>query len=190
MRALHGIVFGETSQRQLERRLSWQFVDNPAARLLSSIHHVAVREGRMVGSTSSFPARLKLHQRVETIRVGCDLLVLPEARGQGVATKLIEAHRATVRHPLDRARHLAGALMSPGEARLLVPPGRAAVPATCQAGTLGRVAGASAARRTRRFRALRAGCRCRHWGDRQPSASCPESPEAAGGGLAAPSIRG
>ena len=188
MRALHGIVFGAKSQQQLERRFSWQFVDNPAARSLPSIHFAAVQEDRMLGSVSSFPARLKLGRRVETILVPCDLLILPEARGQGLAAQLVQAHRATC------GALSIGLAYSPENFRLLqklgfrVPTSPAAAPAARQVGGLGRVAGAPAVRRAGRLRARRALGRCRRRSDRRPSAPCPQSPEETGGVPTCPGI--
>jgi GNAT superfamily N-acetyltransferase len=88
--SLYAAVFGPEAAARLRRRWRWQFHDNPAVRLAPPVHWIAEDgEGDLLGFVQSFPARLKILDRVEVVQFPADLMVTNKARGKGIGTLLL-----------------------------------------------------------------------------------------------------
>lgn len=91
--AVHEKVFGRRSLEIWQRRMRWQFVENPAARIAPPrLYAARLPSGEIVGTLGSFPARLKIGAREVIAYEGADLSVLAGARGLGLGSRMVAAY--------------------------------------------------------------------------------------------------
>lgn len=91
--AVHENAFGRKSLEIWQRRMRWQFVENPAARIAAPRLYAARNAaGEVLGILGSFPARLKIGEREVITFEGADLSVLKAARGLGLGSRMVAAY--------------------------------------------------------------------------------------------------
>ena len=101
--ALYRTVFGEMALLYWQRRFKWQFFQNPGTASRSSEMWVGVRGKEMLGFLAAFPMLLSAQGETIVVLCPCDLMVAPEARGEGLGERLIRTY-------VDESGGLANAL--------------------------------------------------------------------------------
>jgi len=86
-------AYGEFSRYKIPDRWIWEFLDNPLndmSRKELPIF-IAIKDGHIVGQLCAILGEMKIGDEIHPAVAGCDLIVLPECRGQGLAQALIQA---------------------------------------------------------------------------------------------------
>jgi GNAT superfamily N-acetyltransferase len=86
--ALYTVAFGEQARNRWVKRFDWEFRDNPAATGAPLHMWVVEKSGTILGFLAALPARVKLNDTTCVAHYPCDLMVAPEARGQGLGQRL------------------------------------------------------------------------------------------------------
>ncbi len=86
-------AYGESIKYKVPERWNWEFIENPMADKMNKKIPVflAIKKGHIVGQLCAILSNIKIGNEMYSSVAGCDLIVLPEHRKEGLAQRLIEA---------------------------------------------------------------------------------------------------
>ena len=90
---LYSEAFGTEALARWQKRWKWEFVDNPACKVLPSRIFVAEDSNQgLMGCVGSFPVELKVGDKIVPYPYGCDFLVAKASRNKNVGSRLVQAY--------------------------------------------------------------------------------------------------
>jgi GNAT superfamily N-acetyltransferase len=114
------LAYGDLSRNKIPGRWNWQFFENPLVdkngKKLPIF--IAIKDGHIAGQLCAVLSQIKIGEEICQVAASCDLVVLPECRGEGIGQRLIQALAeyykiyytiscsGTTRRIFDRIEHL------------------------------------------------------------------------------------
>ena len=86
-------AYGDHAKDKIPDRWNWEFYENPLTNEKQQALpiFIAIKDSHIVGQLCAIQSQMKIGEEVHPAVSGCDLIVLPECRGQGIAQRLIQA---------------------------------------------------------------------------------------------------
>jgi predicted N-acetyltransferase YhbS len=95
---LYGEAFGSEALARWQKRWKWEFVDNPACKVMQSRIFVAEDSNQgLIGCVGSFPVELKIGDKLVPYLYGCDFLVAKASRKKNIGNRLVQAYAESAR---------------------------------------------------------------------------------------------
>lgn len=114
------IAYGESAKYKIPERWNWEFIENPLNNKKDNKIpiFIAIKNGVIIGQACAILNKIKIGNEIYSSIAGCDLMVLPEHRKEGLAQKLIEklaehykiflaiSYAAATKRIYDRMKHI------------------------------------------------------------------------------------
>ncbi len=87
------IAYGDHAKDKIPDRWNWAFYEHPLTNKSQKALpiFIAIKDGHIVGQLCAIQSYMKIGEEIHPAVAGCDLIVLPECRGEGVAQRLFQA---------------------------------------------------------------------------------------------------
>ena len=87
------VAYGDHAKDKIPDRWIWEFLENPLTDKKQKFLpiFIAIQNDCIVGKLCAIQSYMKIGEEIHRAVAGCDLMVLPECRGQGLAQRLIQA---------------------------------------------------------------------------------------------------